>query len=50
MRDVLWPQFAAAWLVISAVLTLISVQLVAPTRRWRLRLPGRGRGTSGRAA
>jgi ABC-type transport system involved in multi-copper enzyme maturation permease subunit len=43
LRDALWPQFAAAWLVISVILTLVSVQFVSPTRRWRIRLPERGR-------
>jgi ABC-type transport system involved in multi-copper enzyme maturation permease subunit len=46
LRDALWPQFAVAWLVISAALTLVAVQFVSPTRRWRLRLPGRGRSAS----
>jgi ABC-type transport system involved in multi-copper enzyme maturation permease subunit len=36
-RDTFWPVFAAAWLVVSLILVLLSVQLVAPTRRWRLR-------------
>jgi ABC-type transport system involved in multi-copper enzyme maturation permease subunit len=35
-RDGFWPQAAAAWLVTSAVFVLVSVQLVSPTRRWRL--------------
>ena len=39
IRDTYWPKSAAAWLVLSAVLVLLSVQLVTPTRRWRLRLP-----------
>jgi ABC-type transport system involved in multi-copper enzyme maturation permease subunit len=39
LRDTLWPQFAASWLAISALLTLVSVQLVAPTRRWRHTCP-----------
>jgi ABC-type transport system involved in multi-copper enzyme maturation permease subunit len=46
LRDALWPQFAASWLFISVILTLVSVQFVSPTRRWRLRLPGRGRSAS----
>ncbi len=35
-RDTFWPRAAAAWLVMSAVLVLLSVQLVSPTRRWRI--------------
>jgi ABC-type transport system involved in multi-copper enzyme maturation permease subunit len=35
-RDSFWPQAAAAWLVTSLVLVLVSVQLVSPTRRWRI--------------
>jgi ABC-type transport system involved in multi-copper enzyme maturation permease subunit len=40
-RDSFWPKAAAAWLVTSALLVLAAVQLVTPTRRWRL--PGRRR-------
>ncbi|HZM73749.1 MAG TPA: ABC transporter permease subunit [Candidatus Polarisedimenticolia bacterium] len=39
-RDTFWPKSVAAWLVISVIFTLLSVQLVTPTRRWRPRLPG----------
>ena len=35
-RDTFWPQAAVAWLITSVVLVLISVQLVSPTRRWRI--------------
>lgn len=35
-RDVFWPQSVAAWVGLSAVLIVASVQLVSPTRRWRL--------------
>jgi ABC-2 type transport system permease protein len=35
-RDSFWPRSAAAWLLASVVLVLLSVQLVSPTRRWRL--------------
>jgi ABC-type transport system involved in multi-copper enzyme maturation permease subunit len=35
-RDTFWPRSVAAWLALSAVLILASVQLVSPTRRWRL--------------
>jgi len=39
-RDTFWPQSVASCLVISVIFTLLSVQLVTPTRRWRPRLPG----------
>jgi ABC-type transport system involved in multi-copper enzyme maturation permease subunit len=41
-RDAFWPRSVAAWLILSAVLILASVQLVSPTRRW---LPWRARRT-----
>ena len=34
-RDTFWPRTAAAWLLASLVLVLLSVQMVSPTRRWR---------------
>ena len=37
-RNAFWPRSVAAWLVLSAILIAISVQLVSPTRRWRMRL------------
>lgn len=40
VRDTFWPKSAVSWLVVAVVLTLASVQLVSPTRRLRLRLPG----------
>jgi ABC-type transport system involved in multi-copper enzyme maturation permease subunit len=43
-RDTFWPRSVAAWLVLSTVLILASVQLVSPTRRWRPRLLGRPSG------
>lgn len=43
VRDTYWPRSAVAWLVLSIVLVLLSVNLVSPTRRWRPRLRGRGR-------
>ncbi len=43
VRDTYWPRSAAAWLVVSIVLVLLSVNLVSPTRRWRPHLRGRGR-------
>jgi len=42
-RDGFWPQSATAWLVLGAVAVLLSVQLVSPTRRWRLLRRPRGR-------
>ena len=39
VRDGLWPRSVAAWLVLSVIFLLLSVQFVSPTRRWRL--PGR---------
>jgi ABC-type transport system involved in multi-copper enzyme maturation permease subunit len=44
-RNAFWPRSVAAWLVLSAVLIALSVQLVSPTRRWRFRLRRRGRAT-----
>ncbi len=35
-RDGFWPRSVAAWLVLSIVFLLLSVQFVSPTRRWRL--------------
>jgi ABC-type transport system involved in multi-copper enzyme maturation permease subunit len=35
-RDAFWPRSVAAWLVLSVILIVLSVQLVSPTRRWRL--------------
>jgi ABC-type transport system involved in multi-copper enzyme maturation permease subunit len=34
-RDTFWPRSVAAWLILSAVLIIASVQLVSPSRRWR---------------
>jgi ABC-type transport system involved in multi-copper enzyme maturation permease subunit len=36
-RDAFWPKSVLAWLVVSIVLLLLTVQFVTPTRRWRLR-------------
>jgi ABC-type transport system involved in multi-copper enzyme maturation permease subunit len=36
VRDSFWPKSAIAWLVLSVILILASVQLVSPTRRWRI--------------
>lgn len=42
VRDSYWPRAALAWLVLSLVLIVLSVNLVSPTRRWRRpRLRGR---------
>jgi hypothetical protein len=35
-RDSFWPRAAAAWLVVSLILVVLTVQLVSPTRRWRV--------------
>lgn len=44
-RDLFWPRSALAWLVLSVVLVLAAVQLVSPTRRWRIfRRPRRSEG------
>jgi ABC-type transport system involved in multi-copper enzyme maturation permease subunit len=48
VRDAYWPRSALAWLVLSIVLVLLSVNLVSPTRRWRPRLR-RGRGAQAAA-
>jgi ABC-type transport system involved in multi-copper enzyme maturation permease subunit len=41
-HDTFWPRAAVAWLVLSFILILASVNLVSPTRRWhRPRLRGR---------
>ena len=47
-RDMFWPRSAAAWIVLSAILILASVNLVSPTRRWRpnLRIVRRSRGNA----
>jgi hypothetical protein len=36
-RDAFWPKSVAAWLVLSLVLVLLTVQFVSPTRRWHIR-------------
>jgi ABC-type transport system involved in multi-copper enzyme maturation permease subunit len=40
-RDTFWPRSVVAWIGASVVLVLLSVQLVSPTRRWRLPFSGR---------
>ena len=42
-RDTYWPRSLAAMLITALVLIVLSVQLVSPTRRWRLRRPRRRR-------
>ncbi len=37
----IWQQTVIVWLFLSAVFLALSVQLVSPTRRWRLRRPRR---------
>jgi hypothetical protein len=37
VRDNFWPRSVIAWLILSAVFLVLSVQFVSPTRRWRLR-------------
>jgi ABC-type transport system involved in multi-copper enzyme maturation permease subunit len=44
-RDRIWPRAVATWLILSAVFLALSVQLVSPTRRWRLRRPRRASAT-----
>jgi ABC-type transport system involved in multi-copper enzyme maturation permease subunit len=41
-RDTFWPKSVAAFGVLGLLLTLVSAQLVSPTRRTRLRRPGLG--------
>jgi ABC-type transport system involved in multi-copper enzyme maturation permease subunit len=36
-RDAFWPKSVVAWLVLSLILVLLTVQFVSPTRRWRIR-------------
>jgi ABC-type transport system involved in multi-copper enzyme maturation permease subunit len=40
-RDQLWPKSVAAWLILSLVFLVLSVQFVSPTRRWHLLRPRR---------
>jgi hypothetical protein len=44
-RDTFWPRNAVAFVVLGVILTLLSTQLVAPTRRLHLRLRRRGTGS-----
>jgi ABC-type transport system involved in multi-copper enzyme maturation permease subunit len=47
-RDALWPKSVVTWIVLSVIFLAVSVQLVSPTRRWRLR--GRRRTSKGVSA
>ena len=38
-RDSYWPRSVAAMVIAALILIVLSVQLVSPTRRWRLRVP-----------
>ena len=35
-RDTFWPRSLRAWAILSVLLVLASIQLVSPTRRWRI--------------
>jgi len=48
-RDTYWPRSVAAMVITAIVLVILSVQLVSPTRRWRLHRPRR-RSPAGGAA
>jgi ABC-type transport system involved in multi-copper enzyme maturation permease subunit len=39
-RDRFWPKSVVSFLILATVMTLLSVQYVTPTRRWRPSLPG----------
>jgi ABC-type transport system involved in multi-copper enzyme maturation permease subunit len=39
-RDRFWPKSVLSFLLLATVMTLLSVQFVSPTRRWRPSLPG----------
>ena len=38
-RDRFWPKSVASFLILATVMTMLSVQFVTPTRRWRPGLP-----------
>jgi ABC-2 type transport system permease protein len=46
-RDSFWPRSLVATTVLSLLLIVLTVQLVSPTRRWRLRGPRRRRRAAG---
>jgi ABC-type transport system involved in multi-copper enzyme maturation permease subunit len=35
--EAIWPKTVVAWLILSVIFLVLSVQFVSPTRRWRLR-------------
>lgn len=39
-RDRFWPKTVISFLLLAAFLTIVSIQFVTPTRRWRPSLPG----------
>src|SRR5262249_31065238 len=41
LRDRFWPKTVISYLVLATILTLWSVQLVSPTRRWHPNVRGR---------
>ncbi|MEA2519313.1 MAG: type transport system permease protein [Chloroflexota bacterium] len=45
-RDTFWPRSLEAWVAMSLVFVVASVQLVSPTRRWRILRPSLRRMTS----
>jgi ABC-type transport system involved in multi-copper enzyme maturation permease subunit len=45
-RDALWPKSIATWLILSVLFIFLSIQLVSPTRRWRLRRGSRAPSSS----
>lgn len=45
-RDTFWPKSAAAFVIVGLVLTLLSAQLVSPTRRLRVPRLGRAGGST----
>ena len=47
-RDRMWPKTVIGFLLLAAILTLVSIQFVTPTRRWRPSLPGPVRRRVGR--
>ena len=48
LRDRFWPKTVASFLVLATILTVASVQLVSPTRRWRPGIRAGVRGLIGR--
>ena len=46
-RDSYWPRSVAAMVIGALILIVLSVQLVSPTRRWRIRVPRPRRRSAG---